>query len=1030
MSNLATLNELNLVETLEQASNPQHAGSQIQKSAEEQLKAWQIEPGFHYLLQSIYLDLSNSLQIRWLAVIQFKNGIDKFWRSTRLNAIRKDEKASIRARLFELVDEQNNQLCIQNAQATARIARLDFPADWPNLFEQVEELLRNKHILRDTVKVYNILVHVNQVIKVLSSARIGRCKPAMQSKVPVIFPLIVRIYLESFEKWTTSSTVSEDNLGKLQVSYLALKVLRRIVADGYERPQKDESVCEFMKLTVTHFDLLISHQENFRKFDIYEKFIRCYGKLYYNLITSSPANFILLPCTTQILITYTRLLFDKASDVYNENSDVSGDFWEQTAIRGFLILKRVINFINKKGAVTVKGRNDKVTVDAAIKKISIEFLTEQLITKLVDTLMKWYLKLSPSELESWFLDPEEWINEQMTTSYEYQIRPCAENFFQDLINSFPQFLVPYLLNKIENEAARLSNSLDDFLTKDAIYSSFQLSAAAVSELVDFDRLLVQVFLPEATSNTASEDQLKIIRRRVCLVINEWSTVKCSEESRTLCYGFFRNILINDQDKVVLLTCVKSLRTMIDDWSFNKDTFQPFLNDIVIILLRKLLPSVSLTETRLYILNTLSDIIIQTKPLIDRKLLIEILQVVPELWEISTNNLSESILSNALLRLIRHLVSSLGPQSHLTWSIALPIVAQSCNPSSPHYQLLNDDGYELWGILLQNFSSQEQKFDREFYQLVPYLEFGVETHSEILPTLLEIVKSYALILTNQEFFLCQTFSQIFSQISNHLLKLRDDSLQLTLETWEILVLSSESDYEELLLQNFHATGILKSVFDGIFKEESLSGYHSSQVIQIVARIAYVNPQALLDSLSSYHQLLAPRMENMELPLLERSVVFREMPFDEIVVKLISIWIVNFKDVYDPKNKKVHILGMSSLLRTGLISVLSEFSNIASIWIEMLEEINESNNGDCEKYHLNDLITAQSTEFHTLTSEQLRYYELCKNNDPAHNVSLKGFIVQTMQFLESNLGSRYQDLLNNVNPKLMENLQLFLSVQPQK
>lgn len=179
-------------------------------------------------------------------------------------------------------------------------------------------------------------------------------------------------------------------------------------------------------------------------------------------------------------------------------------------------------------------------------------------------------------------------------------------------------------------------------------------------------------------------------------------MKCSEESKSLCYKLFTNFLTDEDDKVVLLTTVQTVRTMVDDWNFNKDTFQPFLTENVHLLLRKILPSVSLTETRLYVLNTLSDIIIQTKPLISRDLLVEILQIIPNLWEIATNNASEAILANALLRLLRNLVSSLGSQSHLTWDIAIPVVALACDPSSMQYQLLSEDGYELWGMLLQNF----------------------------------------------------------------------------------------------------------------------------------------------------------------------------------------------------------------------------------------------------------------------------------------------------------------------------------------
>ena len=1028
---MSELCEVNLLQVLEQASDPKHAGSDIQHLAESQLRMWEIQPGFHFLLQSIYLNISNSLPTRWLSIIQFKNGVEKFWRSSRTNAISKEEKKSIRSRLFQFTNELNNQLSIQNAQAAAKIARLDFPVEWPDLFEQIEQQISNQAILNDDTKVYNILMHANQIIKILGAARIGRCRPAMQSKMPLIFSSVVRIYLQSFNHWTNASSLDNQNFIKFQVSYTALKFLRRVVCEGYERPFKDESVCEFMNMTVTHFELLLSNYENFKKFDIYEKYIKCYGKLYYNLITTSPANFILFPCSIKILISYTRLLFDRACDVYKENSDVSGDFWEQTVIRGLLILKRVINFIYKKGAITLKARSDKVSIDAAITKINNEFLNEQLIKSLVDTLMQWYLKLRPTELESWFMDPEEWINEQMVNSFEYQIRPCAENVFQDLMNTFPTFLVPYLLNRIENDASKLSDSLDDFLMKDAIYATFQLSASAVSDMVDFDKLLVQVFLPEATNTSISYDQMKIIRRRVSLIINEWSVVKCSEESKKLCYEYFGNLLVNETDKVVLLTIVQSIRTMVGDWDFRKESFHPYLKDTVTLLLRKILPSVSLTETRLYVLNTLSDIIIQTKPLVSSELLIEILQIVPDLWEVSTNNLSECILSNALLRLLRHLVTSLGPKSYLTWDIAIPIFALACDPSSPQYQLLSEDGYELWSNLLQNYSSKEQKFDKKFYEVLPSLEYGVKTHTEILPTLLEILKSYSLILSPEQFFSSDSFLQIFSQLSKFLLKLRDDSFYLILEIWEILILSNEPDYEQILLQKFYDTGILITLFDSVFQEETLSNHQCGQLLQVIARIAYVNPNALIEFLTLYHQSLPSATENAQLSPSERKVVFGGVAFDQMLSKLISSWVVCFKDLFDPKLKKVHILGLSSLLRTGSFSVLSEFPIIVSIWVNLLEEINETNAGDCEKYHLNDIATEQTIEFYNLTPEQMRAHELLKNNDPVHNISLKDFITQTMQYLESHLGSeRYQDFLNNVDPKLRESLHIFLSIQPQR
>ncbi|CAB4252744.1 Kap120p [Maudiozyma barnettii] len=1033
----ASLTELNVKDTLEHASNPQHAGSQVQRLAEEQLKEWSMIPGFHYILQSIYLDLSNSLQIRWLAVIQFKNGVEKYWRSTRINAISKEEKASIRSRLFDLIDEQNNQLCIQNAQAASRIARLDFPTEWPTLFEHIEQLLENEHINRDDIKLFNILVHVNQIVKILGTARIGRCKPAMQSKIPLIFPLIVRIYLHSFDHWTSrytqNSTIREsDELTKLQVSYLALKVLRRIVCEGYERPHKDESVCEFIRLTISHFELLINNQENLGKLHVYEKFIKCYGKLYYNTVTDSPANFILLPSSTQILIVYTKLLFEKAPVVYTENSDTTGDFWEQTVIKGILLLKKVINFVCKKNVITLRARSDKITVEEAIEKISREFLNEDLIKKLVDVLMNWYLKLRPAELENWFIDPEEWINEQMMTSYEYQIRPCAENFFQDLINNFSDLLVPYLLYKIENEAASLTNSSEDFLKKDAIYASFQLSSNVVGDKVDFDNLLTTVFLPEASNTNVNSDQLKLIRRRVALIINEWSVVKCSEASKSLCYKFFGELLITEKDKVVLLTVVQALRTMIDDWNFDKDTFEPYLNDIITVLLREILPSVSLTETRLYVLNALTDIIIQTKPLLNKDLLIEIMQRVPSLWEVSTNNASETILSNALLRLLKHLVSSLGSYSYLTWEISIPLIRYACDPSSSQYQLLNEDGFELWSALLQHYSVKEHNtFDPDFIELLPFLEYAVDARTEILPTLLEIVKSYTLILNQSDFLSSDAMLKIFEDMAKYILTLREDSFQIILQVWELLILSNEYGGENLLFSKLFETGVTRAMFDAIFLEESLSSYQCGQIFQIVGRLAYLNPDALLESLAQYHRSLPTMNENAHLPMKNRKSIFSDSSFEVVVQRFLSQWIVCYKEIYDPKFKKIHIMGMSSLLRTKMIAIIGDLGIIISLWINMMEEINENSNGDCEKYHLNDIVTEQSLTYYPLTNEQLRQHELDERNDFVHHISFKDFITQILKFLEQTLGIQgYNELLNSVNPALLENLQLFLSVKSQQ
>ncbi len=75
------LTEKLLVHSLTSAAstNP----SQIQTGT-KQLQQWEKSPGYYKHLQSAYLDQRLPIEIRYLAIIQLKNGIDKYWRKTAL----------------------------------------------------------------------------------------------------------------------------------------------------------------------------------------------------------------------------------------------------------------------------------------------------------------------------------------------------------------------------------------------------------------------------------------------------------------------------------------------------------------------------------------------------------------------------------------------------------------------------------------------------------------------------------------------------------------------------------------------------------------------------------------------------------------------------------------------------------------------------------------------------------------------------------------------------------------------------------
>lgn len=73
------LTETNIVHTLQSASSSDP--KQIQTGT-QQLQQWEKSPSYYVYLQSAYIDARLPEEVRFLAIIALKNGVDKYWRKT------------------------------------------------------------------------------------------------------------------------------------------------------------------------------------------------------------------------------------------------------------------------------------------------------------------------------------------------------------------------------------------------------------------------------------------------------------------------------------------------------------------------------------------------------------------------------------------------------------------------------------------------------------------------------------------------------------------------------------------------------------------------------------------------------------------------------------------------------------------------------------------------------------------------------------------------------------------------------------
>lgn len=974
----------NLRVILDRSGSVERGADQLK--AEEVLKQWEIVPRFHYLLQSVYLDVSLPLQTRWLSVILFKNGIDKYWRLSRKNSITKEEKQLIRQRLFDIVDEQNNQLTIQNAHSIAKICRFDFPAEWSTFFEDFETVLQDSIKSNHLVKLNNLLLVLNQTIKALASVRIGRTRAAMQLKSPSLTLILIKLYINCFNSWTENL-----DLAVMEVGYLCLKNLRRIIVDGFEYPNRNEHVVEFFQISIDHFRKLIGVYEN-DQVEILAKYLGCFNKLYLNLINVNPTSFVLIPSSLDILGQLLSMLESKLSVVYSSEDD---DFWQKMAIQIMMIMKKLLAFSTKQGAVMIKLRNDKSDIESATLLLQNKLFVENNIKSLVLLLINWYLKLKDQDLESWTLEPEEWVSEEATLSWEFQLRPCSENLFQDLSETFPELLSSFILQQISE---RLSSSLD-ILTKDAILAAFQLSSLSISKIVNFDQLLVETFIPEALRSDSPET--KILKRRILLIIQDWMDVKYSKETRNEVYQLLLKFLTSSDsfdDVVVKLSSCQALKKIIDDWDFDKNEFKPFVNQFLSSLLL-FLKVLKLPETKSFILELLSSMIIQTTSIIPVETLLELLEMIPNIWALSGDS-NELTLKQSSIRLLNNLVIALGDQSVKSYDISIPVLLLCCDEKSDLYNLLSEDGFELWNSIMVHYPSAGNELPNRLIEPCNMLLDALQNSTEILSTILKIIRDYALI--DSRIFNTDEFGvKYFSICLNYLNQFRDDCLLIFLSTIEILVLRKQN-FE--LFGKLVETGLLAQFYDFITSTEVSTVTTSNKALTIVSRLFFETPEL---ALSAFHS-----QENL--------VVF------------IRLWISRISTNSELRNKKIFILGLISFFTIALLQsdemILQLFGSFVQILTQFLEEVHENEKGDCDSYQQGFLFEEYNYTFEETSKngEYLRCENLYTTQDPVHQTKLTTVFKKLLVEFQVSNEQLFEKVMNQyIDVPTMDQLKLMIS-----
>ncbi|KAJ8445940.1 hypothetical protein Cgig2_009869 [Carnegiea gigantea] len=114
-------------------------------------------------------DLAVQVDVRLMATVYFKNSINRYWRTRRESmGITGDEKTYLRQKLLSYLREENDKIALMLAVLISKIARFDYPKEWPDLITVLAQQLQSADVLSS----HRIFLILFRILKELSTKRL------------------------------------------------------------------------------------------------------------------------------------------------------------------------------------------------------------------------------------------------------------------------------------------------------------------------------------------------------------------------------------------------------------------------------------------------------------------------------------------------------------------------------------------------------------------------------------------------------------------------------------------------------------------------------------------------------------------------------------------------------------------------------------------------------------------------------------------------------------------------------------------
>ncbi|GFN82406.1 importin-11 [Plakobranchus ocellatus] len=980
-----------VLETLSQACSQ---NADILKPAEQKLQQWETEPGFYSILTDIFCNHELDANVRWLAALYCKNGVERYWRKSAPNAISEEEKEAIKKRLVSDFREPVPQIATQIAVLTGKVARLDCPRNWDSLLPTLLAAVRCEEQL---VQERALLV-LHHVTKTLASKRLPPDRRLFEQLTQDVFGFMVTLWDSHISNFFHLASQHDDAMGAaVDRCRVILKIIRKQVCYGFREVHKCEEAMNFISNLFPQMDAFLDCRRslwgNHAVLEKCERTISTITKVLLDLLEMHPVSYVhFIKITLTFVVQY--------------NFTTKGLLFERFIVNSFNLMKQILFSDVYKPRKNTDEDTYPVTLEA--NKIISEFFTFDTLAEICRRLVSQYFLLTIDDLSTWDADPEEFCQEEGGDSFKYSLRPCTETLFLTLFKAFRLTLTPVLLEMVQAVQGPCDpEDLGAVLRKDAAYNAVGLVSFDLFDEIDFDSWFTSHLLQELKVKHKS---YRVIRRRVIWLMGQWVGVKMSLSLRPALYQAVLELLDPNEDLAVSKSTLRSAGTClslvhapppapwpfrgpktltnapVDDFEFNTEQFLPYIESLFSLLFH-LLKEVRECDTKMHVLHVLSFVIERVGSKI-RPFIASLVQYLPLLWKESEEH---NMLRCAILTSLIHLVQGYGGDSNQLWQFILPAIAISTDTSQdPHVYLL-EDGLELWYVTLINAPGMSPELLKLFDNLPALLELGTEN----LRVCLKIIQCYVL-LGSREFM--QAYSEVLAtSLLSLMTDIRTEGMVLILRTVELVLKAFPNEGPSV----FQAMlpGIIGTILD---PEE--------------------NCVVVAMHLSLFARILLQNQEFMW-SVIQHIAAEAGKDTDSMFGSLLDIWADRFDIITQPERRKINALSLASLLSLNYRIVTDRFGVIINCLVEVLHDIcRVDDDGTMTDGLVVDGVEPPVDDEQN-TQHDKRKYQLSRQ-DPVHSVCLKAYLVSQLGLCRQTHGQiGFDRLMGTVDPEVAAQLQPF-------